>query len=73
MRGCMQATACARFTVAHLAHLVTLLLCFAGSYDRSLRRWERTSEPFFVEEETERLLVFLFCCCFCVTITQQLV
>ena len=25
-----------------------------GSHDRSLRRWERTQEPFFVEEEREK-------------------
>ena len=27
-----------------------------GGHDRSLRRWERTDEPFFVEEEKERRL-----------------
>jgi U3 small nucleolar RNA-associated protein 12 len=32
----------------------------SGSHDRSLRRWERTSEPFFVEEEKERRLESLF-------------
>jgi U3 small nucleolar RNA-associated protein 12 len=32
----------------------------AGSSDRSIRRWERTSEPFFVEEEKERRLESLF-------------
>ncbi|KAF6255140.1 WD40-repeat-containing domain protein [Scenedesmus sp. NREL 46B-D3] len=32
----------------------------AGSHDRSMRRWERTSEPFFVEEEKERRLESLF-------------
>ncbi len=32
----------------------------AGSHDRSIRRWERTSEPFFVEEERERRLESLF-------------
>ena len=31
-----------------------------GSHDRSLRRWERTEEPFFVEEERERRLESLF-------------
>lgn len=31
-----------------------------GSADRSIRRWERTSEPFFVEEEKERRLESLF-------------
>jgi hypothetical protein len=31
-----------------------------GSHDRSMRRWERTSEPFFVEEEKERRLESLF-------------
>ncbi|GLC41201.1 hypothetical protein PLESTB_001527400 [Pleodorina starrii] len=31
-----------------------------GSHDRSIRRWERTSEPFFVEEERERRLESLF-------------
>lgn len=31
-----------------------------GSSDRSIRRWERTSEPFFVEEEKERRLESLF-------------
>jgi U3 small nucleolar RNA-associated protein 12 len=34
--------------------------CNAGSHDRSIRRWERTSEPFFVEEEKERQLESLF-------------
>ncbi len=32
----------------------------AGSGDRSIRRWERSSEPFFVEEERERRLESLF-------------
>jgi hypothetical protein len=36
------------------------LVCNAGSHDRSIRRWERTSEPFFVEEEKERRLESLF-------------
>ncbi|PNW77485.1 hypothetical protein CHLRE_10g438700v5 [Chlamydomonas reinhardtii] len=31
-----------------------------GSHDRSIRRWERTAEPFFVEEERERRLESLF-------------
>ncbi|GIL71861.1 hypothetical protein Vretimale_671 [Volvox reticuliferus] len=31
-----------------------------GSHDRSIRRWERSSEPFFVEEERERRLESLF-------------
>lgn len=31
-----------------------------GSHDRSLRRWERTEEPFFVEEEREKRLESLF-------------
>jgi len=31
-----------------------------GSHDRSIRRWERTSEPFFVEEEKEKRLESLF-------------
>jgi U3 small nucleolar RNA-associated protein 12 len=31
-----------------------------GGQDRSIRRWERTSEPFFVEEEKERRLESLF-------------
>ena len=31
-----------------------------GSHDRSLRRWERTDEPFFVEEEREKRLESLF-------------
>ncbi len=31
-----------------------------GSHDRSLRRWQRTEEPFFVEEERERRLESLF-------------
>lgn len=34
--------------------------CTTGSHDRSLRRWERTSEPFFVEEEKEKRLESLF-------------
>lgn len=32
----------------------------SGSHDRSLRRWERTEEPFFVEEEKEKRLESLF-------------
>ena len=31
-----------------------------GSHDRSLRRWDRTDEPFFVEEEREKRLESLF-------------
>jgi hypothetical protein len=31
-----------------------------GSQDRSLRRWQRTNEPFFVEEEKEKRLESLF-------------
>lgn len=32
----------------------------SGSHDRSIRRWERTDEPFFVEEERERRLESMF-------------
>lgn len=32
----------------------------AGSHDRSIRRWQRTDEPFFVEEEREKRLESLF-------------
>jgi U3 small nucleolar RNA-associated protein 12 len=32
----------------------------SGGHDRSLRRWERTDEPFFVEEEREKRLESLF-------------
>ena len=39
---------------AHGDFLVT------GSHDRSFRRWERTDEPFFVEEEWEKRLESLF-------------
>lgn len=35
-------------------------LLVSGSHDRSLRRWERTEEPFFVEEEKEKRLESLF-------------
>jgi hypothetical protein len=35
-------------------------LVVSGGHDRSLRRWERTEEPFFVEEEKERRLESLF-------------
>ena len=35
-------------------------LVVSGSHDRSLRRWERTDEPFFVEEEKEKRLESLF-------------
>ncbi|KAF8065837.1 wdr3 [Scenedesmus sp. PABB004] len=35
-------------------------IAVTGSHDRSIRRWERTSEPFFVEEEKERRLESLF-------------
>ena len=31
-----------------------------GSHDRSIRRWERTQEPFFVEEEREKRLDSMF-------------
>jgi len=31
-----------------------------GGHDRSIRRWERTDEPFFVDEEKERRLESLF-------------
>lgn len=31
-----------------------------GSHDRSIRRWERTEEPFFIEEEREKRLEALF-------------
>ena len=32
----------------------------SGSHDRSLRRWERSNEAFFVEEEREKKLESLF-------------
>jgi hypothetical protein len=32
----------------------------SGSHDRSLRRWQRTDEPFFVSEEKEKRLQSLF-------------
>jgi U3 small nucleolar RNA-associated protein 12 len=32
----------------------------SGSHDRSIRRWDRTTEPFFVEEEKEKRLESLF-------------
>ncbi len=32
----------------------------AGGHDRALRVWERSREPFFVEEEKERRLESLF-------------
>ena len=36
-------------------------MCWApGSHDRSIRRWERTEEPFFIEEEQERRLESMF-------------
>lgn len=31
-----------------------------GSHDRSVRRWEKTDEPFFIDEEKERRLESLF-------------
>lgn len=31
-----------------------------GGHDKSLRRWERTDEPFFIEEEREKRLESLF-------------
>jgi hypothetical protein len=34
--------------------------CPPGSQDRSLRRWQRSNEPFFVEEEKEKRLESLF-------------
>lgn len=35
-------------------------IVLSGSHDRSLRRWERTEEPFFIEEEKEKRLESLF-------------
>lgn len=40
----------------HVAHCAAR----AGSHDRSLRRWQRSSEPFFVEEEKEARLESMF-------------
>lgn len=34
--------------------------CVTGGADRSLRVWQRTEEPFFVEEEKEKRLESLF-------------
>ena len=31
-----------------------------GSHDRSIRRWDRTEEPFFIEEEREKRLDSMF-------------
>ena len=31
-----------------------------GSADRSIRRWDRTDEPFFAEEEQEKRIESLF-------------
>ena len=31
-----------------------------GSHDKSLRRWQRSDEPFFLDEEKERRLSALF-------------
>jgi hypothetical protein len=31
-----------------------------GGHDRSLRRWERSEEPFFIDEEKEKRLAALF-------------
>ncbi|XP_031265930.1 WD repeat-containing protein 3 homolog isoform X1 [Pistacia vera] len=31
-----------------------------GSHDRSIRRWDRTEEPFFIEEEKEKRLEEMF-------------
>eukprot|EP01018_Ginkgo_biloba_P035816 Gb_01027 [translate_table: standard] len=31
-----------------------------GSHDRSIRRWDRTEEPFFIEEEREKRLEAMF-------------
>ncbi|KAG9156003.1 hypothetical protein Leryth_012074 [Lithospermum erythrorhizon] len=31
-----------------------------GSFDRSIRRWDRTAEPFFIEEEREKRLEEMF-------------
>lgn len=35
-------------------------LVVTGGHDRSIRRWERTDEPFFVEEEKEKRLESMF-------------
>ena len=35
-------------------------MVITGAHDRSLRRWERTDEPFFIEEEKEKRLESLF-------------
>lgn len=35
-------------------------MCVSAGADRSLRVWQRTEEPFFVEEEKEKRLESLF-------------
>jgi len=42
-------------TVSHYGDFIV-----TGSHDRSIRRWERTEEPFFIEEEQERRLESMF-------------
>lgn len=55
-----------RCSISNAQHAALHLLLRAGDFvvsaghDRSLRLWERTSEPFFVEEEKEKRLESLF-------------
>ncbi len=50
----------------HHAEVWAVVVSFLGDFiitaghDRSFRRWERTEEPFFIEEERERRLESLF-------------
>ena len=44
----------------HKVDAFTMPGLLAGGSDKSLRRWERTDEPFFVEEEREKRLESLF-------------
>ena len=50
----------------HQAEVWALVVASLGDFiitaghDRSFRRWERTEEPFFIEEERERRLESLF-------------
>ena len=46
--------------IMQLSHALTVPGLLAGGSDKSLRRWERTDEPFFVEEEREKRLESLF-------------
>eukprot|EP00959_Pyramimonas_sp_CCMP1952_P185685 3882218-Pyramimonas_sp.AAC.1 len=56
--GCSFIFATSWFVCHSMRGMRSLLL--SGSHDRSIRRWERTEDPFFIEEEQERRLESMF-------------